>query len=361
MAADREEVGDLVALPLRNGAATEQALRPLADRLLPGVAWLEPARGGRAVVLVTWVSPTGHFLTKSSEVPHLEKLRLRGLPGEPRRVELCARDEKLDLVLAKIQLAAGESPLALTTAPWQPAADATLGAWLVAPTLPRPEGKNPPLPELRLGVVSAKERAISSQGGAIGITFDPDSQDTVRINTIIPDSPAKRAGLRRGDSLLAVDGETVANQGDVIRRVKRTPPGRELEFLIRRGDEELRKRIQVASRARMQTNASGEDFGNGGVSLRTDGFSRVLQHDLPLAPSDMGGPLFTLEGQLVGLNIARADRVTSFALPARELLPVLSAWAEEFGFTVSALATAVPLRADPPAPSPAAATGASPR
>ena len=59
MAADREEVGDLVALPLRNGAATEQALRPLADRLLPGVAWLEPARGGRAVVLVTWVSPTG--------------------------------------------------------------------------------------------------------------------------------------------------------------------------------------------------------------------------------------------------------------------------------------------------------------
>jgi serine protease Do len=30
-----------------------------------------------------------------------------------------------------------------------------------------------------------------------------------------------------------------------------------------------------------------------------------------------GGPLVNLDGQAVGLNIARADRVTTYALPAR--------------------------------------------
>jgi serine protease Do len=35
-----------------------------------------------------------------------------------------------------------------------------------------------------------------------------------------------------------------------------------------------------------------------------------------LAPSDCGGPLVDLSGKAIGLNIARAGRVESFALPA---------------------------------------------
>jgi S1-C subfamily serine protease len=42
----------------------------------------------------------------------------------------------------------------------------------------------------------------------------------------------------------------------------------------------------------------------------------IIQHDLPLPKEAMGGPLFDLEGNCIGINIARVDRVTVFSLPA---------------------------------------------
>ena len=46
------------------------------------------------------------------------------------------------------------------------------------------------------------------------------------------------------------------------------------------------------------------------------GFTDAIQHELPLPPDAMGGPLVDLEGKAVGINIARSDRVTTFALPS---------------------------------------------
>jgi S1-C subfamily serine protease len=55
---------------------------------------------------------------------------------------------------------------------------------------------------------------------------------------------------------------------------------------------------------------------NGKVSARASGFPSVFQHDTVLSPNQCGGPLVDLEGKAVGLNIARAGRVSSYALPA---------------------------------------------
>ena len=57
---------------------------------------------------------------------------------------------------------------------------------------------------------------------------------------------------------------------------------------------------------------------SGPVSKRKDNFTMVLQHDLPLAKEAMGGPLFDLDGHCIGFNIARVDRVTTYALPASQ-------------------------------------------
>ena len=54
---------------------------------------------------------------------------------------------------------------------------------------------------------------------------------------------------------------------------------------------------------------------SGPVSKRKDNFPLILQHDL-LAKEAMGGPIFNLKGECVGINIARVDRVTVFTLPA---------------------------------------------
>ena len=55
---------------------------------------------------------------------------------------------------------------------------------------------------------------------------------------------------------------------------------------------------------------------SGPVSKRKDNFQMILQHDLPLGKEAMGGPLFNLNGKCIGFNIARVDRVTTYALPS---------------------------------------------
>jgi len=54
----------------------------------------------------------------------------------------------------------------------------------------------------------------------------------------------------------------------------------------------------------------------GQLSSRRTGFPAVIQHDSLLSPTTCGGPLVTLDGKAIGINIARSGRVESFALPA---------------------------------------------
>ena len=62
----------------------------------------------------------------------------------------------------------------------------------------------------------------------------------------------------------------------------------------------------------------------GPLSNRRNGFPLAIQHDTVLRPRDCGGPLVDLTGSVVGINIARASRVATFAIPAgtiQSLLP----------------------------------------
>ena len=65
---------------------------------------------------------------------------------------------------------------------------------------------------------------------------------------------------------------------------------------------------------------------SGPVSKRKDNFSLVLQHDLPMSREMMGSGLFDPWGNCLGLNIARVDRVTNYALLTAEIKKVLNPW-----------------------------------
>ena len=52
------------------------------------------------------------------------------------------------------------------------------------------------------------------------------------------------------------------------------------------------------------------------MSQRAEGFEQVIEHDTVLQPWLCGGPLVDLDGKAIGLNIARAGRVSTYALPA---------------------------------------------
>ena len=68
---------------------------------------------------------------------------------------------------------------------------------------------------------------------------------------------------------------------------------------------------------------------NGPRSERLSGFERVIQHDTVLDPNECGGPILNTSGQAIGVNIARAGRVVSYALPASLVIPEMISMLQE--------------------------------
>lgn len=147
------------------------------------------------------------------------------------------------------------------------------------------------------------------------MTSTKGGKNEVMLTDVAVAGPALDAGLQAGDVLLEIGGEKVSTKEEVKVVMLTLAAGQEVAVRFRRGKSERTARVRLASLRQLASNFEGEDYGNGGVSVRTDGFPRVLQHATPLHPQDMGGALYDLDGNAVGINIARADRVTTFALP----------------------------------------------
>jgi serine protease Do len=69
--------------------------------------------------------------------------------------------------------------------------------------------------------------------------------------------------------------------------------------------------------------SSEDEWGGGPFSEVRSGFGAILPHDTPLHPKDCGGPLVDTDGRVVGINIARALRVTTYALSADDVRRVV--------------------------------------
>jgi membrane-associated protease RseP (regulator of RpoE activity) len=71
----------------------------------------------------------------------------------------------------------------------------------------------------------------------VGITI-AEGDKGIEIKTVIPGSPAKEAGLKKGDVILAIDGEEVDSPEAVTDLVSDAEPGDELTFtVVRKGKE----------------------------------------------------------------------------------------------------------------------------
>jgi ubiquinone biosynthesis protein UbiJ len=63
------------------------------------------------------------------------------------------------------------------------------------------------------------------------------------------------------------------------------------------------------------------------LSGRRKNFPLAFQHDTALRANECGGPVVNLDGDVVGVNVARAGRVSSLAIPAHRVLEII----EELG------------------------------
>lgn len=274
---------------------------------------------GSTLQLGVVVSEDGYLVSKASELPASDDdVTVAWADGTQCVATVVLVDRSLDLVLLKAERDD------TTPVRWQPASPARQGEWMLAFTRSTEKDK---MLSLRLGTLSANRRAVQGRGAALGIEMSQDSDESgVRIVDVGSASPAEVAGIKSNDLLLAVDDEPVRGVKSVEQTISRCQPGQQVKLRIRRGAHERECNVKLASRSKVVSNWEGEDYANGGVSLRTDNFPDVLQHQLPLTPHDMGGPLINLNGIAVGINIARVDRVTTFALPMESFWSKVQQW-----------------------------------
>lgn len=299
-----------------NGAETLGALAPLQAKAAAGAASIGPERD-KKLLTGAILSPDGYILTKATETLTMKPLRVWLADGSVEDARLVKRDEKLDLVLLKIErkgLAGISWSESLLLAPAQ---------WLCALSN---HGE-----KIRLGVVSAKRRAIANSGAVMGIRFARSEKGDVgvQIEEVATDGPAEQAGLRAFDVLMELNAQKVNEPGAVRRVVGVLQPGDIVKVKYKRKGKDSECEVKLASKNRVMLNWGGEDFGNHGTSSRTDNYSEIIQHDIPLAPSDMGGAVYDLQGHAVAINIARVDRVTNYALPVELFLPEVLKWMRE--------------------------------
>ncbi|MEX0716212.1 MAG: PDZ domain-containing protein [Planctomycetaceae bacterium] len=293
---------------LRNGSSVREAFRSVVAE--PSKATVRVLADKKPVALGLVVAADGLVLTKASELDGDLTCELRG--NKSYDAEIVAVHPDTDLALLKID--ARDLPVLA----WRPEGDPPVGGWLATPGLED-------LP-ISVGVVSVGRREIKRQPGVLGVTI-ADEDDGATITRIFSNSGAERAGLKVGDIVVSVDDTMIANSAALTGLIRAQFPGQTLKVTIRRGEksEQVRVTLGDAMDAFFERGSLQNRMG-GDLSTRRYGFPVALQHDTYLKPSECGGPVVDLAGRVVGINIARAGRTESFAIPTSEILPLI----EEF-------------------------------
>jgi S1-C subfamily serine protease len=171
-----------------------------------------------------------------------------------------------------------------------------------------------------VGIISAKIREIPAAGGpALGVVLKAESK-ALEIEQVNEKSGAHEAGLKAGDVIVAIAGTAVKKIEEIGEALKDLKAGSTVEVTLRRGKEKLKLPVRLSAKSELFTDQMNRnDMMSGDYSNRRSGFPRVMQHDILGSSKIVGGPLLDLDGRCLGMNIARANRAESFAIPVEDL------------------------------------------
>lgn len=286
-----------------------KALRPVTTKV--GKSVVVVLADDKMASLGTVVTKAGHIVAKHTETAKgtiTAKVGDKTIP-----LTLVKRFPKRDLALFSVESAEGLQPVR-----WAKGKkNLPLGTILTAAA---PGGE-----PLGIGLVSVKTRPLGGVGFLGVQAGEVEGGEGVRIVQALRGGPAREAGLRANDVITGINGKaftTPQEFGSIIREYR---AGQEVEFAYRRGEEEKSVKVKLAEREGNQATNRLRRMNemSGPMSAIVSGFPLALQHDIPLSPNECGGPLLDLDGRCVGINVSRAGRVKTLAIPTRDLQELL--------------------------------------
>ena len=105
------------------------------------------------------------------------------------------------------------------------------------------------------------------QRGSIGIEFNAQENPAVAriygsgitISNVVPNSPAERAGLKTGDTIVSVDAKPVKNGDELVADIASRKPGAKIALGYLRNGKKEETTVTVADRAKLFASRLGED------------------------------------------------------------------------------------------------------
>jgi serine protease Do len=293
-----------------NGISTQKAFGKAREQALSTTVRL--MRNDKLIAMGGIVDSRGYVLTKASDCVGAREAETSD--GKKYRLKIKKRDERTDLALYQLLSEDRVFPVLQ----WSDVNSTQTGSWVLS--------SSSMLKEIRAGVTSGSPREIGREGGVMGVILGAEGDEVggVRISDVVPQAAAYKAGLRKGDVITKVDGRRVKKRDQVVKFVGSNDPGDVVRIEVKRKSDLKSYNVTLGHRSVTFDLFNRNLQMSGPVSKRKDNFPMILQHDLPLPKNSMGGPLFNLQGECIGFNIARVDRVTIYALPSSQVRKTLS-------------------------------------
>lgn len=298
--AESNNTNDILSKEYRlNGIYTQNAFGLAKKKALHSTVRL--TRNDKLIAMGTIVSPDGMILTKASSCVGAREATLAS--GDRYNLRIKKRNEDLDLALYQmISDRKDFQPIS-----WKDDNSSIGVSWVLSAFTE--------LNEIRVGITSGKQREIGREGGVMGVMLGSEGPSGILITEVVPQAAADKAGVRAGDFVQKIDGRSVKKREQVVNIVGKKDPGDVVVVKVLRKEVDREFKITLGHRSVTFDMFNRNMQMSGPVSKRKDNFPLILQHDLPLPKEAMGGPIFNLKGECVGINIARVDRVTVFTLP----------------------------------------------
>ncbi len=243
-----------------------------------------------------------YVISKSSAVgdhPVLTTAEMKTLPAI-----VVKRDPDNDLVLLKAE--GLEESIVLRNNDPNAFKKNDEGAFLISPSY---------MDSIRVGVLgndSVEVMALARPNpGLIGVDRD---SSTVIISGFTA-SIFQKYGLKINDVIDSLNGMQITSTRQLNFDMSSMKPGQDAVFYVTRENKKLCIRTLIEKWPKIMNKHLANTF-DGGMSLRSEGFSWVFVHDSMVRPEECGGPVFDLNGNFRGINIARISRTSTLALPA---------------------------------------------